>query len=42
MRRQYTKLPTWVARVTEHVYSNGRHYVNVVTKTGKPRTLRMK
>lgn len=41
-KRQYRTMPVWVARITEHVYVNGKHYVNVITKGGKPRTLRMR
>lgn len=41
-RRRYATLPIWVARVTEHVYVNGQHRINVVTKGGKPRTLTLK
>jgi hypothetical protein len=41
-RRRYTTLPIWAARITEHVYMNGQHRINVVTKGGKPRTLTMK
>jgi hypothetical protein len=41
-RRTYQTIPVWVARVTEHVYANGVHRINVVTRGGKVRTLRMK
>lgn len=41
-RPKYRTLPVWVARITETVHTNGKVYANVVTKTGKPRTIQMK
>lgn len=41
-RAQYRTMPVWVSRVTEEVHVGGKRYMNVVTKTGKPRTLRMR
>jgi len=35
-------MPIWVARITEVVHVNGKRYANVVTKTGKPRTIRLR
>lgn len=40
-RRQYRRLPVWVARVHGTVHVKGKTYVHVTTKTGKPRTLRI-
>ena len=36
------KLPVWVARIHEVVRVKGKTYLNVTTRTGKPRTLRVK
>jgi hypothetical protein len=41
-RVQYRIIPVWVARITEEVHVNGKRYMNVVTKTGKPRTILMR
>lgn len=39
---KYRTLPIWVARVTEVVHANGKRHANVVTKTGKPRTITLR
>lgn len=36
------KLPVWVAKIHEVVHVKGKTYANVTTRTGKPRTLRVK
>ena len=41
-RPRYRVLPIWVATVHETVFIKGVRYLNVTTKTGKPRTIRMR
>jgi hypothetical protein len=42
VKRRYRKLPIWVAQVHETVHVKGKVYLNVTTKTGKPRTIRVR
>lgn len=42
MKRAYRKLPVWVHKVHEVRHCNGKVFLQVTTKTGKPRTIRVK